>query len=256
MLMLAAGLVLAGCLAATARQLRFWQNSETLFAHSLAVTKDNGIAQNSLGLAFLQQGRVNEAIAQFQKALELQPDYVTALNNLGVAFIQSGRIDEAIERLDQAVAIKPNFAVAHKNLGRALLLQGRLDEAIAQFQKAIEFQPRNFEALNNLAWVLATSPEASIRNGARAVELAERADQLSGGRNPAIIGTLAAAYAEAGRFPEAIAAVQRSLQLASVRNDVVRATALQNRLDHYEAGAPFRDLSLTNRLPQSPAPLK
>jgi Flp pilus assembly protein TadD len=188
MLMLAAGLVLAGCLAATARQLRFWQNSETLFAHSLAVTKDNSIARNGLGLAFLRQGRVHEAIVQIQKALE--------------------------------------------------------------------FRPRNIEALNNLAWVFATSPEASLRNGARAVELAERADQLSGGRNPAIIGTLAAAYAEAGRFPEAIAAAQRSLQLASVRNDLVRVTALQNRLDHYQAGLPFRDRNLTNRLPQSPAPLK
>jgi Flp pilus assembly protein TadD len=212
-LILVAFFVLAGCLFATARQLRFWRDGETLFKRALAVTKDNPVAHYTLGNDLLQRGQVEEAMAQFQKALEIKPNYTEAHDNIGIAFLQ----------------------------------KGQADQAVVHFQKALEIQPRNSGAQNNLAWVLATAPNASLRNGGKAVELAQQANQLSGGQNPAIIGTLAAAYAEAGRFPEAVTTAQKALQLvesqtnaASVVND------LQTQIKCYQAGSPFRDRSLTN----------
>ena len=114
-----------------------------------------------------------------------------------------------------------------------------MEEAISQFQKALAIKPGYVAAQNNLAWVLATSPQASLRNGIKAVGLAERANQLAGGKNPVILATLAAAYAEAGRFPEAIETAQRALRLAEGQSNTALAGALQSQLKLYQAGIPF-----------------
>ena len=114
-----------------------------------------------------------------------------------------------------------------------------MEEAIAQFQKALAIKPDYVAAQNNMAWVLATCPQASLRNGIEAVGLAERANQLTGGKNPVILCTLAAAYAEAGRFPEAIETAQRALQLAETQSNTALVGALQSQLKLYQAGIPF-----------------
>jgi Flp pilus assembly protein TadD len=215
-----AGIVLAGCLFATARQLHFWRDNETLFERTLAVTKDNPVAHYTLGNGLLQRGQVEEAMAQFQKALEIKPDYTEAHNNLGCAFLRKGQVNKAM----------------------------------AHFQKALELQPNNVEVQNNLAWVLATAPNASLRNGVKAVGLAQRANQLSGGQNPAFIGTLAAAYAEAGRFPEAVTTARQTLQLATGQTSPAAVDALRTQIGLYQAGLPFRDLSLTNTLSSESQP--
>ena len=100
-------------------------------------------------------------------------------------------------------------------------------------------QPNQIGFVNQLAWVLATCPEASVRNGAEAVELAQRAVQLSGGREPAILGTLAAAYAEAGRFPEAVQTARKALELATQQNKQALAESIKAKLPLYQAGTPF-----------------
>jgi Flp pilus assembly protein TadD len=215
-----AGIVLAGCLFATARQLHFWRDNETLFERTLAVTKDIPVAHYTLGNGLLQRGQVEEAMAQFQKALEIKPDYTEAHNNLGCAFLRKGQVNKAM----------------------------------AHFQKALELQPNNVEVQNNLAWVLATAPNASLRNGVKAVGLAQRANQLSGGQNPAFIGTLAAAYAEAGRFPEAVTTARQTLQLATGQTSPAAVDALRTQIGLYQAGLPFRDLSLTNTLSSESQP--
>src|SRR5207249_2388011 len=102
-------------------------------------------------------------------------------------------------------------------------------------------EPNYAPACNNLAWLLATSPRASVRNGVRAVELALRAEQLSGGQNAVFIGTLAAAYAEAGRFAEAITTAQRALRLATAQNNTALANRLGARIQLYQNGSPYRD---------------
>ena len=148
-------------------------------------------------------------------------------------------MEEAISQFQKALEIKPDYAEAHYNLGNAFLQQGRMEEAIAQFQKALTINPDYVAAQNNMAWVLATCPQASLRNGIKAVGLAERANQLTGGKNPVILATLAAAYAEAGRFPEAIETVRRAMQLAETQSNTALAGALQSQLKLYQAGIPF-----------------
>ena len=193
---------------------------------------------NNLGNVFLRQGRMDEAIAQFQKALAINPEDANTHYNLGMPFAK-GNVNEAIAQFQKALAIKPQFAEAHYNLGNAFLQQGRVEEAIAQFQKALAIKPDYVEAQNNMAWVLATCPQPSLRNGIKAVGLAERANQLAGGKNPMILATLAAAYAEAGRFPEAVETAQRALRLAETLSNTALAGALQSQLKLYQAGTPF-----------------
>ena len=125
---------------------------------------------------------------------------------------KQGRFDEAITHLQHALKIKPYDAEAHYNLGMALNGQGKIAAAVVQWREAVRLQPNQIAFVNHLVWLLATCPEASVRNGAEAVELAHRAVRLSGGREPAILDTLAAALAEAGRFPEAVQTARMALE--------------------------------------------
>jgi tetratricopeptide (TPR) repeat protein len=215
---------------------------------ALRLKPDYAEARYNLGNNLLQKGQVDAAIVEFQKTLALKPDYAEASYNLGNALLQKGQVDAAISQFQKALAVKPDFTYAHNNLGAALLQKGQVDEAIVQFQKALAIQPDNLEARHDLAriaWVLATSPDASIRNGAKAVELARQADQLAGGKNPELAATLAAAYAEAGQFTEAITAAQRAMQLATSENNAALTAALKAQLKFYQAGSPFRDTGPT-----------
>ena len=209
------------------------------YQKALQINPDNAEAHNNLGNALLQKGKVDEAIAHYQKALQLTPDNAEAHNNLGNALLQMGKLDEAIAHFQKALQIKPDYAEAHINLGNVLIRKGSVDEAIAHYQKALQINPDYAEAMNNLACVLATCPQASLRNGKQAVELAQRANQLTGDGNPVVLGTLAAAYAEAGRFPEAVATAQRALQLAETQSNTALADALRSQLKLYQAGFPF-----------------
>ena len=122
----------------------------------------------------------------------------------------------------------------------ALQGQGKIAEAVVQWREAVRLQPKQIAFANNLAWVLATCPDAAVRDGAEAVQLAQRAVQLSGGQEPAILGTLAAAYAEAGRFPEAVQTARNALDLATQQNQQALADALRAKIALYEAGRPYR----------------
>jgi tetratricopeptide (TPR) repeat protein len=270
-------------LAVTARlQTAYWKNSELLWSHTLEATSQNAAAQNNLGNALFQKGQADEAIAHYQKALAIQPDHAKAhynlgnalagqskldeaivefqkalaiqpdqpevLNNLATALLRNGQVDEAIVQFQKTLAIQPGLAGAHNNLGAALFKRGQVNEAINNFQKALAIQPDSGDAQNNLAriaWLLATSPDPSVRNGTKARELALQANQLSGNGNPMILRTLAAACAETGRFSEAIAISQRAMQLASAQNNVMLVASLQKQLKSYEAGSAFRDAGPT-----------
>jgi Flp pilus assembly protein TadD len=153
-------------------------------------------------------------------------------------------VDEAVPHLQKALEIQPDYAQAHYNLGNALLQKGRVDEAILQFQKLLALQPGLVEArrtLASIAWRLATSPNPSLRNGTKAIELARQTDQLARGSDPMMAATLAAAYAEAGQFNQAVAAARRALQLAARQDNATMVAAIQAQLNCYEAGSPFRD---------------
>jgi Flp pilus assembly protein TadD len=270
-------------------QTSYWENSETLWTHTLAVTTDNDVAHNNLGFIFSRRGELDEAISHFQtalnirannpqthynlgsalvhnnlanaflrknlldeaivhyeKAVELRPDYADAHYNLGSALLQEGRIDEAIAHWERTLSLQPNDAEAHTTLGNALRRKGEIGQAIAHYETALEIAPRSVSTLNNLAWTLSTCPDASLRNGVKAIELAQESDQLAGGKNPISIRTLAAAYAENGRFTDAIETVQHALQLATAQDNFALANKLAKDLDLYRTKFPLRDFGLTN----------
>jgi len=246
----------------------------THFQKALGIDPDFAKAHNNLGYSLFQTGRANEAIIHFQKALEINPDFAEAHNNLGSCFLQIGQVNEAITHFQKALAINPNFAEAHNNLGYSLLQIGRVDEAIVQYRKAIELQPRLPQAYNdlgnafrrkgmaaeamacyqkaielqpqfipaqiNLAWMLATWPAPSVRNGGKAVALAEQANQFSRGKDPLILRTLAAAYAETGRFPEAVLTARQALALAMAQSNPGLTNELQTEIGLYQTNSPCR----------------
>jgi len=207
-------------------------------------------AQNNLGNALLQKGQLDEAITHLQRAVDLLPEYPNALNNLGVALIQRGKAAAAMALFQKAVDIQPDFAEAHNNLGKLQLQQGKVREAVAHYETALKLQPDDPDTLSNLAWVLATWSEASVRNGSKAMELAQRANELSDGQSPMILGTLAAADAEGGRFSEAVTAARRALRLADSQSNPKLADSLRSQITLYQANIPFRDAS-----PASSAPI-
>ena len=211
------------------------------YQKALEINPGYAEAHYNLGNVLLTKGAVDDAIFHFQKALQINPDFAGAHNNLGLALLKKGALDEAMVHFQKALEINPGNAEAQNNLGNALRKQGRVDEGMAHYQRALQINPDYAEALNNLAWVLATCPQASLRNGNQAVTLAQRANQLTGDGNPVLLCTLAAAYAEAGRFPEAVATAQRALQLAESHSNPALAGAIRSQLKLYQAGLPFHE---------------
>jgi len=185
----------------------------------LASVEAHATANYFVGNSLLNQNKVDEAIDHFQKALALEPESATFRVGLGAAYCKTGRVNEAIIQFQKALEIKPKLAEAHYDLGYSLVQMGRVDEAVIHFQKALEIEP-DFAAVhdstenNNFAWSLATNPEASKRNGALAVTLAEGACRRTHYQVTTMVGTLAAAYAEAGRFEDAISTAQKAITLA------------------------------------------
>jgi tetratricopeptide (TPR) repeat protein len=202
-----AGLVIVVCVALTEGQLRHWQDSESLFSHALAVTKNNAVAHNNLGNLFLEDGQVDEAMTHYQEALGIQPDYADARCNIGSALLQKGRVDEAIAQFRKALEIQPDDASAHNNLGNALLSAGRFDEAISQYQEALKIQPDFAKAHNNLGWSLVQSRrlDEAIDQFQKALEI--QPDYAEAHNN------LAFALLQKGQVREAVAHCRTALKL-------------------------------------------
>jgi spermidine synthase len=187
-----------------------------------------------------QKGRFDEAIAHYRQALGLKPHYAKAHVNLGIALLGRGQLDAATDHFQRALAIEPEHVGARQNLGAALEQQGRIAEALACWREVLRVQPNQLAVLNRCAWILATDADPAVRNAAEAVALAERAVQLSGGRDPAILDTLAAAYAEAGRFQDALRVAQTALDQAAASGNAAPLEGLRARTKLYQAGSPFR----------------
>lgn len=293
----------------TNEQAQLWQNSEKLWRHTLAVTKDNFMAHQGLAEALLEQGQMDAAQEQFETALHIYPRLPSARNNLGVLLTGAGRYEEALAAFAQVLAEQPDFHTVHFNraeayersarpllafteyalyfghqsqdpevwlrlvrcLGQlrqpeelravataihklqpldprlvaALATQwqaiGQPAEAVACYDHGLVAVPDSAELHNNLGWLLATHPNARIRDGRRAVTLAEKATELTGHRQPFFIGTLAAAYAEAGQFDQAIATAQKAIDLATAAGQPQIAARNAELLLLYRAGKPYHE---------------
>lgn len=294
-------------------QTSYWQDSESLWEHTVAVTRDNEMAREHLSDAYLDKGRLDDAIAQarqaltvesesadahatlgaalarkgeldeaiahlhtalqsnpkllrthynlanvclqkgdidqaienYEQELQIQPEFAEGHNNLANALFRRGRLDEALVHLEKALALNPDYPEARNNFGIALSQKGQMREAIAQWNKILEIQPDNLEAGCNLAWIYATFPDGSIRNGSKAVALAQRALQLSDGKNAKIWRLAAAAYAEAGQFADAVKAAGNGLGLAQAAGDAVLAQTLESNIKLFEESRPLRDAGAT-----------
>ena len=198
-------------------------------------------AQVSLGDALFQKGRIDEAMAHYQKAITVHPDHFLARYSLGHALLEKGELDSAIQVCRSALLLRPWDADCQTTLAIALEEKGNPAEAIQHYQNALEFAPQSISTLTNLAWLLATSQDASLRDGPKAVELAKQADRLVGGTNTLVLRTLAAAYAENGEFANAIRTAQSAMQLARMHGEDSLTTDLVQQIALYRLGMPYRD---------------
>jgi tetratricopeptide (TPR) repeat protein len=214
----------------------------------------------NLAVAENATGQSAAAEQHFREALQMAPSYPDSYIYYARYLLAHARLDEARPLLRRALELSPadltarellqetqnRDAVAEQERGDALLRQGRISEAIGHYDKALAIAPELVSNVNNLAWALSTAPDETVRNGARALELAQKADQLAGGKNPVFIRTLAAAYAENGRFDDAVASAQRALQLAVNQEDFELAKRLEKEIDRYRHNLPLHRVTRPN----------
>jgi tetratricopeptide (TPR) repeat protein len=268
-------IALGGCCCATWVQVGYWRDSERLFRHALDVTTDNAVMENDLGKVLLLKNRPAEALPHLKRAVDLAPTYPMAHYNLGQADLATGDVADALAQFETQVALQPADPIAHSNFGRVLLEHGLASDALAPLEKAVMLEPQSAEnhrlladanrqtgrseaaerqyekclELNpadtiaelSLAWMLSTQPNAALRNGPRALELARRAQENSGSGEPRALGILAAAYAETSDFHHAIETAEKAMQAAAARGQTALTQALGQQLESYRAGKPFRD---------------
>ena len=206
-----------------------------------AYTKGNA----DLGNYYMRAGRPDTAIQYYQKSLKLKPDDASVYYGLGNAYMQERQLDLAINYWQKAVDIQTNFPMAHNNLGNALMSKGQIRDAIQHWEAALAGNPDLVGAQVNLAWVWATAPDPSLRNGQGALSLAERAATLTRLQDPLVIRSFAAAYAENGDYSDAVAAAQDAIQKSRANPRLV--AALQDELKYYQAQQPYRDETLRDK---------
>jgi Flp pilus assembly protein TadD len=274
---LAGGMAVVACMALTPAQIRHWESTRSLFTWAAGVTDQNYLAYynlgcdamdqgqcaqaivffnkalssesdkspwadhsrayNDLGYCYLHEGQISNAVDDFEKALKTKPKFPEAYFNMGRAFMANNQPDVAVDCFQRALALDPSVAEIHYKLANALAQLGRPAQAIAEYSQTLRLNPRMDEAANNLAWLLATCSDRSLRDGAKAVSLARQASLRAHDQNPIILGTLAAACAETGNLSEAVATAQRARQLALAQNNPALAAILETQLQKYQAGS-------------------
>jgi tetratricopeptide (TPR) repeat protein len=210
------------------------------FAKAIEIDPNDALAEGNLGHALLSKDNLDGAIPHLQKALDIGPQTAEVQTNLGVALAEKGQIDDAIPHFERSLQLSPNNSDANYYLGMALAMKGRPAEGLAHWRAALKRDPDNLQALNDTAWLLATSSDPALRNGGEAVSLAGHAVRLTSENEPAVLGILAAAYAETGDFDKAIELEQRAAALANQQGNSRLAATLNNRLSLFQAKTPVR----------------
>jgi tetratricopeptide (TPR) repeat protein len=208
------------------------------FTKALEINPRYAMAYCNRGILWTEKADYDRAIADFNKALEIDPGYVEAFYGRAVAWFLKGDDDRAIADVTKAVEINPDDAAAFSNRGVFWNRKTDYDRAIADFTKAMEINPRRPEAFAQLAWILATCPDDSYRNGARAVTLAQTAVQLA--PEPRFMATLAAAYAESGKFEDAINTQKKVIAPLTEQGRTKDLAEYKRQLESYEAHRPWR----------------
>jgi tetratricopeptide (TPR) repeat protein len=257
-------------------QLRYWRDSESLFTHALAVTKDNAVAHLNLGVALQLQGksdqalihyhdalRINpqlyeaysdigkilfyemdkpeEALDYYVKAIQLNPKRATLHNSLGLVLVKLNRLDEALDQFSDAAQFDADYAVPRFQMGRILLKLGLDAEAIPHFHDALKIEPDNLQMLIYVACLLAADENPQVRNGSEALALASRANQLTGNAQSVSLDTLAMALAETKHFDEAIQTEMQAIQFAEAAGQKDDVSLMEQRLKLYTNHQPYRE---------------
>lgn len=231
-------------LVGTRRQSGTYPDIETLWKTTIARNPGSWIAYNNLGEVLFQQERVDEALPYSRTAVNLKPDNAEANANLGNILRYKQQPGEALVYYRKAADLQPDIASFHGSIANTLLEMGKIKEAVSRYETALKLDPSNGLLANNLAWILATCPTDSLRNGPKALELAQRAVQAIGDQDPTVLGTLAAAYAETGNFKQAVANEERAYGLIQSSGDAESTAWHSQLLESYRAGEPYRESSL------------
>jgi tetratricopeptide (TPR) repeat protein len=266
---------LLACVLATSNQLKYWSSNEALYEHAVHVTDRNYVMLNNLAYHLLQSNRVDEAERYLQEAVSYKPDMAEAHFQLGLltqskkhydeaekhlsetirlqplwpgpyfglaaVFVAEGRPKEAILMLEKGLGMKPDNLAGQTQLASLLVSQGKVQEGIAFYQSVLRTKPDYPEVMNNLAWIYATSSDGQVRNGAEAVRLAEEACRITKRQDVMFLGTLAAAYAEAGRVGDAETAAGTAIQLATEKGNTELAEINQKLLSTYQKRMPYHE---------------
>ena len=198
------------------------------------------VAHNNFGTALFFTGRIDEARSAFLEAVRLYPRYSVAHRHLGTLLVTTGEVELAAEHFRTAIEHDPRDGAAYAGLGALADGRGEAAQAVALYARALSFKPDERTALAGLAWSLATHIDASIRDGERAVEVAEKLVQLSGRADPLVLDIAAAAYAEAGRIDEALSTILEAIARTSEGGRPDAVAALERRLHRYELGEAWR----------------
>jgi len=272
-LAISAGIAVVVLLVCTRVQVQYWRDGLTLFGRAFEVTKNNPLMLNNLGVGFAvlgkhneaiicysealrfepndpdvhyklanslaAQGKFNEAISHYHQALNIKPNYLDAHINFGAVLLKQGEFDEAINHFQQALKLSPNNPGIYHNLGNAYAAKGKFGEAIGYYRQALKIKPDFAVSLNALARIFATNSNTELQDPNQAIELAERAAKLTKYRNATVLDTLAAAYASAEKFSEAVETAEKALRLSESAQKNQLTEQIQSRLQLYKSSEPY-----------------
>ena len=197
-------------------------------------------ANNNLGLALLLSGKAEESITYFRASLKSNPDSPDVTSNLGAAYMHLGKLDDAESELRAALKFQAGINARH-NLALCLTRQGKLAEAVRSYEDALKLSPDHLDSLTELAWILASAAEDSVRDGSKALQLAQKAAAIAQGTQAQVLRSLAAAFAETDDFAQAEAVATQGMQLAADGGHGFLAEQLAKQLEGYRNGKPWRE---------------
>jgi protein O-mannosyl-transferase len=235
-----AGLVVAVFGLLTLARNRDYESAERIWLDTVEKRPANARARQNYATVLLERGHYHEAERHLRTAVDLRPQFAEAHAALGVALCAQQRLDDGIEHLRRAIAISPRFAAAHQSLGEAYASEGMMAPAVEHYGHALSQKPQDPTLLNRLAWILATDPDDGVRDGERALRLAERAVVSTDRQDAVSLDTLAAAQAETGRFSDAVATAEQAMARARSTGALEYLPELEARLMRYRQNQPFR----------------
>lgn len=204
-----------------------------LYRFALSLRPDFVLARSNLAKILAERGDLNEAIPLYERAVKDGRNVAELHFNLALAYRQTGRFDDAIRELRSAIKLKPKFADGYLELGKTLAANHQYGEAIDIFRRGLQVEPRHMVMGNEMAWLMATVPDAKLRNAPQAIQIGERLAELTVRKQPRPLDTLAAAYAEAGRYKEAVATAREAAALAEAQGQTNLASEIKARVALY-----------------------